>query len=79
MTKGAKPKDGAKLAEAPEQASLTDPMAYQITDPQEFAMNMFRLVEESTKAMSAMLTHSPDQAGPMSSTHDRSSRGRRAE
>ncbi|MGI9477066.1 MAG: PHA/PHB synthase family protein [Hyphomicrobiaceae bacterium] len=70
MTKGAKPKDGAKLAEAPEKASLTDPMAYQITDPQEFAMNMFRLVEESTKAMSAMLTHSPDQAGPMSGTHE---------
>ncbi|MFY0615123.1 MAG: class I poly(R)-hydroxyalkanoic acid synthase [Hyphomicrobiaceae bacterium] len=31
---------------------------------------MFRLVEESTKAMSAMMTHSPDQAGPMSATHE---------
>jgi len=70
MTDGAKPKDDAKPTEKPETASLNDPMSYQISDPQEFTMNMFRLVEESSKAMSAMMSHSPDQAGPMSSTHE---------
>ena len=60
--------DTAKPASKP--ANLTDPATYQISDPQEFTMNMFRLVEESTKAMSAMMAHSPDQAGPMSSTHE---------
>ncbi|MBU2534264.1 MAG: class I poly(R)-hydroxyalkanoic acid synthase [Alphaproteobacteria bacterium] len=31
---------------------------------------MFRLIEESARAMSTMMSHSPEQSGPMSSTHE---------
>jgi polyhydroxyalkanoate synthase len=60
-------------AKTPPPANGQDPddlSAYQITNPQEFAENMFRLVEESGKAMTQMWLHSPDQSGPMSATHE---------
>ena len=50
--------------------SLADPAAYQISDPQEFTQNMLRLLEESAKAMNSMMSHSPDQKGPMSSGNE---------
>jgi len=44
---------------------------YQISDPQEFAANMVKLVEESAKAMSVMMSHKPDQSsGPMSTANE---------
>ena len=51
-------------------ASLKDPALYQISDPQEFTQNMLKLFEESSKAVTAIMTHSPEQAGPMSATHE---------
>jgi polyhydroxyalkanoate synthase len=56
--------------DTPPKPDLSNPAAYQINNPQEFTQNMLRLVEESTKAMSAIMSHSPEQAGPMSSTHE---------
>jgi polyhydroxyalkanoate synthase len=59
--------DGATPDSRPAYGDLS---AYQISNPQEFAENMFRLAEESGKAMTQMWLHSPDQSGPMSATHE---------
>lgn len=70
MNDPAKPTDTAKQTSNNRSTKLDDPASYQIGDPQEFTLNMFRLVEESTKAMTAMVSHSPDQAGAMSQSHE---------
>ena len=62
--------DATKTPPQSDRPDLTNPATYQISDPQEFTRNMMRLVEESARAMNAMMSHSPEQAGPMSSTHE---------
>src|SRR6056297_596930 len=50
---------------------LFDPSNYQVQDPQEFTLNMFRLMEESTKAMATIMTHpTPNKSGPMSAPNE---------
>ncbi len=54
----------------PDEPSGSELSPYQVTNPTEFAENMFRLVEESGKAMTMMMRQSPEQAGPMSGAHE---------
>ena len=70
MTKNSANETTAKTTPPANGQDPDDLSAYQITNPQEFAENMFRLVEESGKAMTQMWLHSPDQSGPMSATHE---------
>ncbi len=70
MTKNSANETTAKTQPPANGQGPDDLSAYQITNPQEFAENMFRLVEESGKAMTQMWLHSPDQSGPMSATHE---------
>ena len=47
-----------------------DPTAYTINDPNEFAQNMMRLIEESSKAMSGLLSQTDSSASPWSSAQE---------
>ncbi len=47
-----------------------DPEAFTIKDPEEFAKNMLRLIEEGSKAMTGMLSHTDSSASPFSSAQE---------
>ena len=47
-----------------------DPEDYTIKDPEEFAKNMLRLIEEGSKAMTNMLSHTDSSASPFSSAQE---------
>ena len=70
MTSDSPKKTSSDSSAAPYKSPYGDLGAYQISNPQEFAENMFRLAEESGKAMTQMWLHSPGQSGPMSPSHE---------
>ena len=47
-----------------------DPSTYTIKDPNEFAQNMMRLIEQGSKAMTGMLSHTDSSASPWSSAQE---------
>ena len=47
-----------------------DPLAYTIKDPEEFARNMLRLMEEGSKAMTGMLSTTDSSASPFSGAQE---------
>ena len=48
----------------------TDPTAYTINDPNEFAQNMMRLIEQGSKAMTGLLSQTDSSASPWSSAQE---------
>jgi polyhydroxyalkanoate synthase len=47
-----------------------DPSTYMVKDPEEFARNMLRLLEEGSKAMTEMLSHTDSSQTPFSSAQE---------
>ncbi len=47
-----------------------DPSAYMVKNPDEFARNMLRLIEEGSKAMTEMMTHTDQSQSPFSSAQE---------
>ncbi|MGI9520699.1 MAG: PHA/PHB synthase family protein [Hyphomicrobiaceae bacterium] len=54
----------------PKSSAEIDPKAYMIKDPEEFALNMMRLVEEGSKAVTNMLSHTDSSASPFSGVQE---------
>ena len=49
---------------------LQDPTAFRIGNPEEFAKNMLRVVEEGGRAMSGFIERSDNQSGPFSAANE---------
>jgi polyhydroxyalkanoate synthase subunit PhaC len=58
------------MPDQPANPRFTDAAAYQITDPEEFAQNFLKLVEESGRAMSAMLDRADTRASAWSPANE---------